>query len=172
MNPEDAPKYPTLTALNIHPMHRKQGTVVLRSEVKVALEDLKLYPAPLPRGRLIDAGEAERLLARVGISVKLISKALSDSVWAKKKTFAPETLALAYLWDLESRMRSLDSDMDKLRGVDPDVAAAAVRLFVDPRLAGRWFLTPLKTLSGKTPSESSKKDVLQVLGRLEHGVFG
>jgi hypothetical protein len=172
MNPQDAPNYPTLTALNIHPMHRKQGTVVLRKEVEEALEDLKLCPAPLPEGRLIDAGEAERLLARVGITVKLVSKALADSVWAKKKTFAPETLAMAYMWELENRMRNLDSDMDKLRRVDPDVAAAAVRLFVDPRLAGRWFLTPLKTLSGKTPSESSKKDVLQVLGRLEHGVFG
>jgi Protein of unknown function (DUF2384) len=62
--------------------------------------------------------------------------------------------------------------MDKLREVDSDVAAAAVKLFVDPRLAARWFLTPLKTFSGKTPSESSKKDVLQVLGRLEHRVFG
>jgi hypothetical protein len=172
MNPVDAPSYPTLTELNIHPMHRRQGVVVRRSEVMEALSDLKLYPAPLPEGRLIDAGEAERLLARLGITVKLVSKALSDSVWAKKKTFSPETLALAYLWDLESRMRNLDSDMDKLREVDPDVAAAAVRLFVDPRLAGRWFLTPLKTLSGNTPSESSKKDVLQLLGRLEHGVFG
>jgi hypothetical protein len=172
MNPVDAPKYPTLTALNIHPMHRRRGTVVRRSEVMEALTDLKIHPTPLPKGRLIDAGEAERLLARVGISVKLVSKALSDSVWVKKKTFAPETLALAYMWELEGRMRNLDSDMDKLRGVDPDVAAAAVRLFADPRLAGRWFLTPLKTLSGKTPSESSKKDVLQVLGRLEHGVLG
>jgi predicted transposase YdaD len=72
MNPHDAPILPLLTALNSHPLHRRQGTLVQRAEVEEALSDLGLEAGPLPEGRLINAMEVEKLLAAAGISVELV----------------------------------------------------------------------------------------------------
>jgi hypothetical protein len=72
MNPHDAPAYPILTALNLHPLHRKQGTLVQRAEVVEALHDLALESGPLPEGRLIDAMEVEQLMAESGISPEIV----------------------------------------------------------------------------------------------------
>jgi hypothetical protein len=82
MNPHDAPTLPLLAALNIHPMHRRQGVVVRRGEVVEALHDLHLEKVALPKGRLIDAAEAELTLAEAGMSVPLVLAALSVSPWA------------------------------------------------------------------------------------------
>lgn len=72
MSPNDAPMLPILTALNLHPLHRRQGTLVQRAEVEEALSDLSLDVGPLPEGRLIDAMEVEKLMAESGISVELV----------------------------------------------------------------------------------------------------
>ena len=72
MNPHNAPMLPILTVMNLHPLHRKQGTVVRRAEVEEALHELCLEARSLPEGRLVDAMEVERLLAESGISVELV----------------------------------------------------------------------------------------------------
>ena len=86
MNPVDAPFFPILTALNLHPLHRRQGTVVLRRELVDALNDLSLTGVQLPEGKLIDAAEVEHLLNQSGISVDLVSSAIATTPWAAKKT--------------------------------------------------------------------------------------
>ena len=86
MNFADAPSLPILTALNLHPLHRRRGALVRRGEVEEALNDLSLAAVPLPGATLIDAVEIERLLANAGISVELISIAMSSTTWAAKKS--------------------------------------------------------------------------------------
>jgi hypothetical protein len=84
MNPADAPSLPILTALNLHPLHRRQGVRVRRGEVVEALGDLGLdIIQQLPKGRLIDAYEVERLLAAADFTVPIIQRAVSQSPWAK-----------------------------------------------------------------------------------------
>ena len=63
---------PILSAMNLHPLHRRQGTLVQRAEVEEALSDLSLDAGPFPEGRLIDAMEVEKLMAESGISVELV----------------------------------------------------------------------------------------------------
>jgi hypothetical protein len=72
MNSLDAPMLPILTAMNLHPLHRRQGTLVARAEVLEALSDLGLDGGPIPKGRLIDAAEVEKLLAEYNISPELV----------------------------------------------------------------------------------------------------
>ena len=74
MNLHDAPAYPILAALNLHPLHRKQGTLVQRAEIVEALHDLALQAGPLPEGRLIDAMEVEMLIAESGITPELVKQ--------------------------------------------------------------------------------------------------
>jgi hypothetical protein len=85
MNSVDAPSLPILTALNLHPLHRRQGVRVRRGEVVEALRDLGLeIIQQLPKGRSIDAHEVERLFAAAGFTVPIIQRAVSRSPWAKK----------------------------------------------------------------------------------------
>ena len=72
MNHHDAQMLPISTAMNLHPFHRRQGTIVQRAEVEEALRDLGLESVRLPRGRLINAAAVERILAENGISVELV----------------------------------------------------------------------------------------------------
>jgi len=58
--------------MNLHPLHRRRGTLVLKSEVEEALRDFGLEAGPFSEGRLIDAYEVERLLVDAGISVELV----------------------------------------------------------------------------------------------------
>ena len=55
--------------------------------------------------------------------------------------------------------------------LDPTIARAAIRVLGSEVSAARWLTSPLSELRGKTPVDCKRKDVLQVLGRLEHGVF-
>jgi hypothetical protein len=72
VNRYDASGLPISTALNLHPLHRQQGTVVLRAEVEEALHDLSMKPIQLPDAKLIDAYQVERILAESGISPDLV----------------------------------------------------------------------------------------------------
>lgn len=52
----------------------------------------------------------------------------------------------------------------------------AVAVLEDEKRANRWLKTPLKALNGFTPleyaeSELGAQEVMNLLGRLEHGVF-
>lgn len=53
----------------------------------------------------------------------------------------------------------------------------ATQVFADTDAVGRWFRTPLAALGQKTPleicsTEPGAREVEQLLGRIEHGVFG
>jgi putative toxin-antitoxin system antitoxin component (TIGR02293 family) len=52
------------------------------------------------------------------------------------------------------------------------VLKAAVAMFEgDEDAAEKWLKQPLPALDGKSPAESSLMDVMDLIGRLEHGVF-
>jgi len=56
------------------------------------------------------------------------------------------------------------------------VVARAVEVFADEASARQWLSQPLKALGGQTPlalvaTEPGAREVEQLLGRLEHGVF-
>jgi hypothetical protein len=72
MNPRDAHSLPILTALNIHPLPRRGGLMVVRSELQEALDELGLVYGKLPEERLILAAEVERALAAAGSSAELV----------------------------------------------------------------------------------------------------
>jgi hypothetical protein len=72
MNPHDAPSLPILTALNIHPMPRRLGLMVLRSELQEALDELGIVYGILPEGSLILALEVESALAAAGVRADLV----------------------------------------------------------------------------------------------------
>ena len=72
MNLRDAHKLPILAAMNVHPLHRRCGLVVLKTEVNEALDELSLETSPLPKGRLLDAGRVEHMLSESGITVELV----------------------------------------------------------------------------------------------------
>ncbi len=181
MNPVDAPNYPILTALNLHPLHRRQGTVVLRREVVDALEDLKLKPVLLPRHREMRITEVERFLVKSGLTAKLVKKAVEHSPWALRKDAAlkrtnkpsaREIIAEAYVGELKSRLLRASHALNYFSRMDHKVARAALKCFGRPELAASWLTTPLKQLWDKAPMECRTEDVLQVLGRMENGVFG
>ena len=72
MKPHDAPSLPILTALNIHPLPRRQGLMLVRSELQEALDELSLVYGKLPEERLIPAAEVESALATAGISAEQV----------------------------------------------------------------------------------------------------
>ncbi len=49
---------------------------------------------------------------------------------------------------------------------------AAVAMFEgDEEAAEKWLKQPLPALDGKSPDEAPSSDVIDLIGRLEHGVF-
>ena len=87
----------------------------------------------------------------------------------RKPRPARERISAAYVAYSIPRLLSLANKLhDEL---DPAVARAAIRVLGSEQSAARWLTSPLSELRGKTPVDCKRKDVLQVLGRLEHGVF-
>ncbi len=64
--------------------------------------------------------------------------------------------------------------LDRLREIDPEVAARAVYVFDDPADAASWLANPVMTLGGLTPlqalAEGRRADVLRVLDQLFYGI--
>lgn len=79
MNPRDAPTLPILAALNIHPLPRRQGLMVVRSDLQETLDELGLVYGKLPKGRLIPAVEVESTLAAAGISAMQVRERVASS---------------------------------------------------------------------------------------------
>lgn len=49
---------------------------------------------------------------------------------------------------------------------------AAVAMFEgDEEAAEKWLKQPLPALDGKSPAVATSSDVIDLIGRLEHGVF-
>jgi uncharacterized protein (DUF2384 family) len=82
----------------------------------------------------------------------------------KPKSLNPrELLVSAYHVYADRRAASLSN-------IDPEVARRAIEVLVDPEKAAVWLLTTLKELE-RAPIMCPPESVLDVLGRLEHGVF-
>jgi len=90
---------------------------------------------------------------------------------SKRKPSSRELIVLGYWSDAITRIFRADLELSYLERMDHVVARRALRVFVKPELAAVWLTTPMRQLWGKPPVACQKVDVLQVLGRLEHGVF-
>jgi putative toxin-antitoxin system antitoxin component (TIGR02293 family) len=60
--------------------------------------------------------------------------------------------------------------------VDVDLLQRAVEVFGSENKAMRWFISPNHALGGSCPGElaetaEGRQEVLDVLGRIEHGIF-
>jgi hypothetical protein len=88
-----------------------------------------------------------------------------------KKPTARDIIRDAYERDFLERARRFFPNMRAFGALDSVVARRALKVLGRPEAAGLWLETRLKQLDGKAPLYCPKHDVLQVLGRLEHGVF-
>ena len=52
-----------------------------------------------------------------------------------------------------------------------DLVSAATATFEDRSVALRWLSRPCRTLGGQVPIECPPDQVINILGRIEHGVF-
>jgi uncharacterized protein (DUF2384 family) len=145
MNPRDAPHLPISTELNLHPLPRRQGLMVLRSEVEEVLSELQ-FAVPLPEGRLVDAFEVERLLAESGLTPAKVQM-------------------------VNAVRGHLDKEVAKMARVDDEVCKAALAAFDENAFgATRWLTEPALALQGRTPSEvadteEGKAEVILALRR-------
>ena len=110
MNPRDAPYLPILTALNIHPLPRRGGLMVVRSELQEALDELGLVYGKLPGGRLILAPEAESTLAAAGVTVALVRERVATFL---AKSTPPRELTGEELRDLAEQMINAPTNAEK-----------------------------------------------------------
>lgn len=66
--------------------------------------------------------------------------------------------------------------LDRLREIDPEVAARAVYVFDDQTDAALWLTKPVITLNGITPlqalAKGKREDVLRVLNGILYGLPG
>ncbi|MCO7575751.1 MULTISPECIES: antitoxin Xre/MbcA/ParS toxin-binding domain-containing protein [Pseudomonas chlororaphis group] len=53
--------------------------------------------------------------------------------------------------------------------IDPDLMAAAMGVFRDGHHAVQWLRTPLRALGHKRPVDAGIEEVIDLLGRIEHG---
>jgi len=81
-------------------------------------------------------------------------------------------VALAFREDLAHRRKLLT----RLKACDMDVVERAVECFNSYAAAAAWLTRPQSVLSGNIPAEmkmssGTKKEVLNILDRIEYGVF-
>jgi len=114
-----------------------------------------------------DSEDTERL-QKLLAEYRAISKKFYGS---KKKHSSREILSMACWQTAIGRLERVKMDAYYLVNTDPVVATRALSVFRNPEASAIWLTTPLKQLWNKTPRECRKEDVLQVLGRMENGVF-
>ncbi|VVM76856.1 hypothetical protein PS631_02114 [Pseudomonas fluorescens] len=68
----------------------------------------------------------------------------------------------------ESRDAILDESVDQ---IDPNVLTAAIGVFGGATQAKKWLTTPARALGNKRPAEANIEQVMDLIGRIEHG-FG
>ncbi|MFL9672937.1 antitoxin Xre/MbcA/ParS toxin-binding domain-containing protein [Pseudomonas marginalis] len=68
----------------------------------------------------------------------------------------------------ENRNTILDESVDQ---IDPNVLAAAIGVFGSATHAKKWLTSPARALGNKRPAEADIEQVLDLIGRIEHG-FG
>ena len=129
-------------------------------------------------------------------SIKVKTNNLNEMISMIKKGLPAETVvtlstsldmsikATAELTNIaESTLARRRREKGKLRASESDRVVRIARLrdravvvLEEEQRANRWFKTPLKALHGCTPleyaeSELGAQEVMNLLGRLEHGVF-
>lgn len=124
------------------------------------------YADNLRLAELVQEGIPARALEDLAESMHLPLQTLADAVQISRRT-------------LERRV----ADDSRLK---PDESERALRLgrlfalgcdvFEHDEFAAEWFAAPLPALHGKTPldlcrTEPGAREVEQLLGRIEHGVF-
>jgi uncharacterized protein (DUF2384 family) len=66
--------------------------------------------------------------------------------------------------------------LDALRDIDPETAEQTIMVFGDRIKAARWLTGPVRSLGGGVPlrllAAGKRGDVLAVLHRIRHGVYG
>jgi uncharacterized protein (DUF2384 family) len=73
----------------------------------------------------------------------------------------------------EARLTAL---LDRLDALDPELVRSTIEVFGDRHRAALWLARPNRGLGGISPyrvlAHDQRQAVLDVLGRIEHGVFG
>lgn len=73
----------------------------------------------------------------------------------------------------EARLSAL---LDRLDVIDPEFVRSTIEVFGDRHRAALWLARPNRNLGGISPyralAHDQRKAVLDVLGRIEHGVIG
>jgi uncharacterized protein (DUF2384 family) len=63
----------------------------------------------------------------------------------------------------------------QLRRSDPELVKSILQVWSDRKSAARWMVKPVAALGGISPlraiARGQRDSVIQVLGRIEHGVF-
>ena len=60
---------------------------------------------------------------------------------------------------------------ESLAQIDPNVLTAAIGIFGNATHAKKWLTTPARALGNKRPAEADVEEVMDLIGRIEHG-FG
>ena len=75
--------------------------------------------------------------------------------------------------DRELRLTAL---LDRLDALDPELVRSTIEVFGDRHRAARWLARSNRGLGGisayRALAKGQRQTVLDVLGRIEHGVFG
>lgn len=72
-------------------------------------------------------------------------------------------------WGLdENRNAVLDESLEQ---IDHNLLAAAIRVFGSEVYAKEWLITPARALGHKRPVDAGIEEVIDLIGRMEHG-FG
>lgn len=73
----------------------------------------------------------------------------------------------------EARLTAL---LDRLDALEPELVRSTIEIFGDRHRAALWLARPNRGLGGISPyralAHGQRQMVLDVLGRIEHGVFG
>lgn len=56
-----------------------------------------------------------------------------------------------------------------LNRIDPDLMATAMGVFGDEHRAAQWLCRPMRALGHKRPVDAGIEEVIDLLGRIEHG---
>ena len=68
----------------------------------------------------------------------------------------------------ETREAITDESVDH---IDPNVLTAAIGVFGNETHAKKWLTAPVRVLGSKCPAEADIEEVMDLIGRIEHG-FG
>lgn len=115
--------------------------------------------------------DAPRQTVEVLINGDLLSKAVALKV--NLSAVLEQALAETVARHQEGE-RGVEESRNSVEGVsvnriDPDLMAAAMGVFGDEHHAAQWLRTPLQALGHKRPVDAGIEEVIDLLGRIEHG---